>query len=257
MKLTPGVTISHSSAPQWGSGRVLEVAADKVTIIFSDGQTRKITASHLGSLQPADPESFQEPVKKSLLPRAKKAAVTSTKLRSPGRVVPKVISGEFDFTYPKHLRKQFAQDTRGQLETWQREYPFLFDVRDASLASDYQGRALSPHFLEWFAAIKMYEALGYYSLNEKYECPDHAAKHGLLRRLVTEEAFRFIVNPHPVYGAGLCPELLLYKPDLSDWCFCTVLGPKGAMQYDQSRYWQELVALTGKKIMLVNLKEAA
>jgi hypothetical protein len=101
----------------------------------------------------------------------------------------------------------------------------------------------------------MYETLGYYSINKNYECPDHAAKQGLLRRLVSEETFRFLVNPHPVYGEGLCPELLLYKPDQSDWCFCTVQGPKGSLQYEQARYWQELIAVSGKKIMQVCLKE--
>lgn len=256
MNLKPGIIVSHNSAPQWGSGRVLEAAADKVTIIFNDGETRKITAAFFAALQPADPASFQEPARKTPQLRTKKAAATPSKPRSSNMVVPRVISGEFDFTYPKHLRKQYAQDTRGQLETWQREYPFLFDVRDASLASDYQGRGVSPHFLQWYAAIKMFEVLGYYSLNEKYESPEHAAKHGMLRKLVSEEAFHFIVNPHPVYGAGLCPELLLYKPDFSDWCFCTVLGPKDTIQYEQARYWQQLIAITGKKIMQVCLKEA-
>ena len=255
MKLTPGVIISHSNAPQWGSGRVLEAAPDKVTIIFSDGETRKITAAYFSALQPADPESFQEPVKKTALQRIKKTAATSSKSRQSSQVLPRVISGEFDFTYSKQLRKDFVQDTRGQIESWQREFPFLFDVRDASLATSYQGRSLSPHFMEWYAAIKMFETLGYYSLNKNYECPDHAAKQGLLRRLVSEETYRFIVNPHPIFGEGLCPELLLYKPDFSDWCFCTVTGPKDTLQYEQARYWQELVAVSGKKIMQVCLKE--
>ena len=255
MKLKPGIIVSHSSAPQWGSGRVLEVAVDKVTIVFSDGEIRKIKESHLDSLQPADPGSFQEPVRKSPLRSTKKAAGTASRPRPSNQVLPRVVSQEFDFTYPKHLRKQFVLDSRGQIETWQREYPFLFDVRDATLANEYQGRALNPHFLEWYAAIKLYETLGYHSLNQNYECPDHAAKQGLLRRLAPEEAFRFIVNPHPIYGAGHCPELLLYKPDLSDWCFCTVTGPKDTLQLDQARYWQELIAVTGKKIIRVCLKE--
>jgi len=259
MNLKPGIIISHSSAPQWGSGRVLDVAADKVTILFSDGEIRKIKGSHLDSLQPADPESFQEPVKTA--PTRQRSAGTprtAAKPRQAGsQAIPRVVSQEFDFTYPKHLRKQYAHDTRGQIETWQREYPFLFDVRDASLAASYQGRTLSPHFLEWYAAIQMYESFGYYSLNKNYECPDHAAKHGLLRRLVSEQAFQFIINPHPIYGTGLCPELLLYKPDLSDWMFCAVKGPKETLKLEQARYWQELAAITGKKIVQVSLKESA
>jgi len=256
MKFKPGIIISHSTAPQWGSGKVLEVDTDKITIIFNDGETRKIKASHFDSLQPADPESFQEPVKKAARLRSTGASTKTAVTRKSTPGVPKVVSGEFDLTYPKQVRKQFALDTRGQVETWQREYPFLFDVRDASLATSYQGRSLSPHFLEWYAAIKMYESLGYYSLNKNYECSDHAAKQGLLRRLVSEEAFRFITTPHPVYGEGLCPELLLYKPDLSDWCFCTVKGPRDSVQYEQARFWQELIQVTGKKVMQVCLKEA-
>jgi hypothetical protein len=255
MKLVPGVIISHRTAPQWGSGKVLDVAADKVTIIFSDGETRKIKESHLDALQAADPDSYQEPVKKAPLQRTKKTDGTSAKPRQTSQSLPKIIFQEFDFTYPKQLRKQFAHDTSGQIEAWQREYPFLFDVRDASLANDYQGRSLNPHFLEWYAAIKMYETLGYYSLNEKYECSGHAAKQGLLRRLVSEDAFRFMVNPHPVYGSGLCPELLLYRPDLSDWCFCIVKGQKNVLKSEQARFWQELTAITGKKIIQVCLKE--
>lgn len=256
MKLRPDDIVSHSSAPHWGSGKVLEVAADKVTIIFSDGEIRKIKESHLDSLQPADRASYQEPVKKTPTARTPKTAATPSKTRPAARVTPKLVFEEFTFTYPKQLRKQFVHDTRGQLEAWQREYPFLFDVRDASLANDYQGRALNPHFLEWYAAIQMYQTHGYYSLNQKYECSGHAAKQGLLRRLASEEAFRFMINPHPVHGAGLCPGLLLYRPDLSDWCFCTVRGPKDSLQPKQARYWQELTAVTGRKILLVCLKEA-
>jgi hypothetical protein len=257
MKLQPGMIISHSSAPQWGAGKVLEIVPDKVTIIFSDGETRKIKESHLDSLQPADPESYQEPVRKTPPARTKKAAATPSRSRQSSQVMPRLISQELDFTYPKYLRKQFAQDTSGQIETWRRDYPFLFDVRDATLANEYQGRSLSPHFMEWYAAIKVYETLGYYSLNEKYECSGHAAKQGLLRKLVSDDAFRFMVNPHPVYGDGHCPELLLYKPDLTDWCFCTVTGPKDTLQLERARYWQELIAVTGKKIMQIRLKETA
>jgi len=257
MKLQPGVIVCHSGAPQWGSGRVQEVAADKVVILFSDGEIRKIKDSHLEALLPADPDTFQEPVKKAAAQRVKKSGSAEPRSRQSSQALPRVISEEFEFSYPKHLRKQFQHDTSGQIEAWQRDYPFLFDVRDASLANDYNGRALSPHFLEWFAAIKIYEKLGYYSLNENYETAGHAAKQGLLRKMASEEAFRFMTNPHPIYGEGLCPELLLYRPDFSDWCFCTVKGPKGSLTPERARYWRELITITGKKIMQVTMKEAA
>lgn len=256
MTLQPGAIVCHSGAPQWGSGRIQEVAADKVVILFSDGEIRKIKESHLSSLQPADPASFQEPVKKAA-PRVKKSVSAEPRSRQSGQALPRVIAEEMEFSYPKHLRKQFQHDPSGQIETWQRDYPFLFDVRDASLANDYNGRALSPHFLEWFAAITLYEKLGYYSLNRSYETVGHAAKQGLLRKLVSEEAFRFITKPHPVYGAGLCPELLLYRPDFSDWFFCTVKGAKGGPTPEQARFWRELLTITGRKIMQVTVKEIA
>ena len=256
MKLRPHDIVSHSSAPHWGSGKVLEVAPDKVTIIFSDGETRKIKDSHLDALQPADPDSYQEPVKKAPPVRSRKTDAAPVKKRAAAPAIPKLVFEEFNFSYPKHLRKQFVHDTRGQIEAWQRAYPFLFDVRDASLANDYQGRALNPHFLGWYAAIQLFETEGYYSLNQNYASAGHAAKQGTLRKLVSEEAFNFMVNPHPVHGEGLCPELLLYKPDFSEWCFCTVTGPKNTLLPKQARYWQELMALTGKKIMMVSLKEA-
>jgi hypothetical protein len=257
MKLQTGIIVSHSSAPQWGAGKVMEITQDKVAILFSDGETRKITASFLGALVPADPSTYLEPVKKVAAQRVKKTATTASKTRSSGQVLPRVISEELNFSYPKHLKKQFQLDTRGQIEAWQRDYPFLFDVRDASLANEYQGRTLSPHFLEWFAAIKIYETLGYYSLNQSYETIGHAAKQGLLRKMASEDAFRFMTTPHPVYGEGLCPELLLYRPDFSDWCFCTVRGPKDSLQPEQAYFWRELLAITGKKIMQVTIKEAA
>lgn len=256
MKLQPGTIISHSSAPQWGSGKVLDVSSDKVTIIFTDGETRKIKGSHLEALVPADPDSFVEPIKKAAPARTKTSSTTASKPRVSSLNLPRVIAEEMVFTYPKHLKKQFLHDTRGQIEAWQRDYPFLFDVRDASLANDYQGRTLNPHFLEWFAAIKIHEVLGYYSLNEKYESAGHAAKQGTLRKLVSEDAFRFMTTPHQVYGEGLCPELLLYRPDFSDWCFCTVRSTKSALEPERVRYWQELIRITGKRIMQVTIKEA-
>jgi len=50
--------VSHSGAIEWGVGKVLEVAAYKATIQFSDGITRKIASSHYSILQPANPASF-------------------------------------------------------------------------------------------------------------------------------------------------------------------------------------------------------
>jgi len=58
MTIKRGNMVSHSGAIEWGTGKVLEVAAYKATIQFSDGITRKIASSHYTILQPANPASF-------------------------------------------------------------------------------------------------------------------------------------------------------------------------------------------------------
>jgi hypothetical protein len=58
MIIKRGNVVSHNGAQEWGVGKVVEVAALKATIQFSDGIIRKIASSHYTFLQPADPASF-------------------------------------------------------------------------------------------------------------------------------------------------------------------------------------------------------
>jgi hypothetical protein len=58
MIIKRGYVVSHDGGIAWGVGTVMEVAALKATIQFSDGITRKIASSHYSNLQPADPASF-------------------------------------------------------------------------------------------------------------------------------------------------------------------------------------------------------
>lgn len=58
MTIKQGTVVSHTGASAWGVGKVLEVAALKATIQFSDGVVRKIASSHYGTLQPGDPTLF-------------------------------------------------------------------------------------------------------------------------------------------------------------------------------------------------------
>jgi hypothetical protein len=58
MIIKTGSVVSHPGATAWGVGKVVEVAALKATIQFSDGIIRKIASSHYAALQPADPASF-------------------------------------------------------------------------------------------------------------------------------------------------------------------------------------------------------
>ena len=76
MAIKPGNVVSHAAAQEWGAGKVLEVTADKATIQFSDGISRKIAASHFTSLQPANPASFSLPAAAA---PAEKARAKTTK----------------------------------------------------------------------------------------------------------------------------------------------------------------------------------
>ena len=54
MIIKRGNSVTHAEAIKWGVGKVLEVAALKATIQFSDGIIRKIASSHYSILRPAD-----------------------------------------------------------------------------------------------------------------------------------------------------------------------------------------------------------
>ncbi len=61
MLIKTGIIVSHTGALEWGAGKVIHVSADKATIDFSDGISRKIAASHFNILQPAAADSYSPP----------------------------------------------------------------------------------------------------------------------------------------------------------------------------------------------------
>ena len=74
-----GSVVSHASATEWGTGKVLEVAVDRLTIQFSDGKSRKIAASHYALLQPADAAAYIAPAKVAVTAAAKIPRKTAKK----------------------------------------------------------------------------------------------------------------------------------------------------------------------------------
>ena len=256
MSVKTGTIVSHSAAPQWGSGKVIAVAADKLTIEFSDGQTRKIVAAHFPSLCLADPASFSAPAAKSASAKPRKTPVKKAVLKVvPKQEIPNVISEELSLTYPKETRLNFENESGELVNSWVNDYGFLFDADDVRVATGIEGQKQQMHFSEWFTAIKMFEATGYYSLNEKYESSEHTVKHAVLEKLVSPEILSFMVKQKPEKGDMDCPDLLMYKPDFSDWYFCDVKGPGDNLRPEQALYWQELIEITGKRIVRVNVKE--
>ena len=86
-ELKIGHLVSHTGAPDWGVGKIVEVTATMVTIQFSDGNSRKIAASHFSALQPASPGTYTpsadvaadaKPAKAPRVVKKKKPAVTTT-----------------------------------------------------------------------------------------------------------------------------------------------------------------------------------
>jgi hypothetical protein len=74
MAIKVGIYVSHAGAMEWGTGKVLEVSKAMATIGFSDGKSRKIAASHYGSLQMSDAASYSPPVKAAPEVKAASAA---------------------------------------------------------------------------------------------------------------------------------------------------------------------------------------
>lgn len=81
MIIKRGNVVSHAGAIEWGVGKVMEVAALKATIQFSDGIIRKIASSHYTILQPADSALFVSPVASVAVPKARATTKRVTKVK--------------------------------------------------------------------------------------------------------------------------------------------------------------------------------
>ncbi|KAF0218990.1 MAG: hypothetical protein FD174_2379 [Geobacteraceae bacterium] len=80
MTIRTGSVVNHTGALEWGAGKVMEVTADRATIEFSDGKSRKIAASHFIALQPADAASYSPPPE--VVPAVKTRAAAKPRKRT-------------------------------------------------------------------------------------------------------------------------------------------------------------------------------
>ena len=83
MVIKTGTVVSHPGATEWGVGKVVEMAALKATIQFSDGIIRKIASSHYSKLQPADPASFVQAQENIPAEKTKVVAKRQKKIKQP------------------------------------------------------------------------------------------------------------------------------------------------------------------------------
>jgi hypothetical protein len=149
-------------------------------------------------------------------------------------------------------RDQMVRWRRGELRReWAARFPQLFDSDDRRLA-----RTQGPdgyHFIEWLGAIVLYHLTGYRSLISKYEFPKHARKQEIVHRLLPEPLLK-VIRHHPQYGLTQCPDLLAHAPDLSDWSFCEVKGPRDRLGARQQPFFEELARISGKPVRLLYFK---
>lgn len=145
-------------------------------------------------------------------------------------------------------KSQFKQFKAGNLwRQWAAQYPELFDADDVRVAQSQAARGY--HFHEWLAALVVYQSVGYLSLIESYEFKVQKRKQQILHQLLPESV-RAVIAEITAMGRAQCPDLLCYKPDLSDWFFCEVKGPKDTSRPTQEECFHHLVEASGKKIRL-------
>lgn len=135
------------------------------------------------------------------------------------------------------------------MEEWSCLYPFLFEDHDKKTASNQ--RHLGVHYYEWFAAILLFHTRGLFSLIEAYAYKSHERKRKILESFIPSDALDFIASTG-LSSLPQCPDLLLYKPDGSEWFFCEVKGPRDKLRQNQIVLFQELERVTGKNIFLIN-----
>jgi hypothetical protein len=132
---------------------------------------------------------------------------------------------------------------------WARLYPQLFDGDDVRITRQ-QPRN---HFAEWFAAIHLFHRDGMLALVEKYVFGTHPRKQDVLKRLMTpcqqatlDEIRRtFRVQP---------PDLLVYAPDHSAFCFAEVKGPGDQLRDAQRQSHQAIEQRLGVAVELITVR---
>lgn len=227
--------VTHLHRQEWGVGKVLEgTAGTALRLWFELGGERKIGVDYHGMLQEAAaPMSFQVPT------------VTSTppKKQALDKFHREYYAGRWEFTFSSHERARFKSGHLVQL--WAERYPFLFDAEDVeqALAPPAKGSKI---LFAWAAAVRLYEARGYYSLL-KYSSSVNPRKVELLSKLVAEGVIDEASPKAPV------PDLLVYTPDLSESFFCAIKGPGDVVRKTEDTAFPSLSERTKKPIYLVTL----
>jgi len=160
--------------------------------------------------------------------------------------------GTFEFSLQQRERFKSAELWR----EWSKQYPDIFDEQDIGIAEHQAPPPMGYHFFEWLAAILLHHSIGYLSLLEQYEFRVQKRKQAILQKLVSPALFELITNHHESYGGTQCPDLLVYAPDLSDWFFCEVKGPRDKISERQRLFFEALKTKSGRAVRILGFREA-
>ena len=150
---------------------------------------------------------------------------------------------ELDFFFHSRQRELFRSGVL--IDIWASRYPQLFDDRDVVIARTQN----TFHFVEWLAAVLLYESTGYLSLVEKFETNAHPRKDEIFKKAVPLSAYNFVKNRKGT------PDLFVYAPNFSDWFFCEIKGPGDELSLDQLECIQQLTELSGKQVRVLRFTE--
>jgi hypothetical protein len=126
----------------------------------------------------------------------------------------------------------------------------LFGSHDVRLARTQRRN----HYYEWLAAVLLYHTGGYISL-QKYEFPRASReKSTTLKRVLGTDACEWL------YGrqrrrAVQCPDLLAFRPDLTEAFFVEAKGPTDRLRAVQETFFEELTERTGNPVKLITFYE--
>lgn len=148
-------------------------------------------------------------------------------------------------THPNHAKLFQSKEL---VISWAYTYPMIFDEDDLRIAETQA--EFGSHFHEWLAAVLVYHTYGYFSLVEKYQFKNHKKKQAILKDLAQPDIIKFM-EYHPEFGNTQCPDLLVYKPDKSEWFFCEVKGPNDRLRDEQVAFFHELARVSEKHIRMV------
>lgn len=141
--------------------------------------------------------------------------------------------------------------TSGELpREWRAQLPQLFDEDDLRLALKRCGQGR--HYVEWLGARHLHQETGFHALVCKYEFRNHARKRAIVGRLLSADVLS-LLRDRAVYGRAQAPDLLMYAPDLADFFFCEIKGPRDYLRQAQRSKFIELARRTTRPVRLLSV----